>query len=105
MDMAVISGIFLGSAVIIALLILLMTFDTGYLKWLAGIAAALLIIPLIVALIGNALAWFKLELVEILLLRQGAFSVAIAASYGVMAGVILNYLKIRIIALWRNSRA
>ncbi|ATX82263.1 hypothetical protein Ga0123462_1400 [Mariprofundus ferrinatatus] len=102
MDMAIISGIFLGSAGIVALLILLMTFDKDYLKKLAIMAAVMFVSPLLITLVGNSLAWFDLQLIEIITLRQGALSILIAAAYGVIAGVILNYIKIEIATLWRN---
>ncbi|GAV21342.1 hypothetical protein MMIC_P2326 [Mariprofundus micogutta] len=105
MDIALIAGIFLTSAGILALLILFMTFEPDYLKKLAIGAVALFVLPLLIALVGNSMGWFDVYTIEIVTLRQGALSVFIAAAYGVMVGVLLNSIKIYLINLWRGMRS
>jgi hypothetical protein len=43
---------------------------------------------------GNGIGWFRVSVIEVIALRQGAFSVAVTASYSLMVGVILNSLKL-----------
>ncbi|MFQ5518625.1 MAG: hypothetical protein ACE5E3_01350 [Mariprofundus sp.] len=104
MDMAVVATIFLAAAGVVALLILFMTFEPAYLKRLAIFACFLFAVPLLIALLGNSMGWFDVYTLEIISLRQGAFSVITTASYGVMAGVILNSIKIWLINALRRMR-
>ena len=105
MDNAVIAMIFLVSSGILALLILLMTFEPAYLKKLAMLAVGLFVAPLLAALVGNSMGWFDVYTINIVTLHQGALSIFVAAGYGTMAGVLLNAVKIYIIGLFRNRRS
>ncbi len=105
MDIALIANIYLVSAGILALLILFMTFESGYLKLLAALAVLLFATPLLISLLGNSLGWFDVYTIEIVTLRQGALSMFIAASYGLMSGVILNSIKKSLIHQFRSKKA
>ena len=105
MDFDLIASIHLSTAVLITLFILLMSLEPAYLKRLVIASAFLFIIPHILAM---AAGWIGGELdvpaLEIILLRQGAFSSLAAISYGLLLGSMLNYLKICTINKFRKMR-
>jgi len=101
---SIITGILLSAATIIALLILFMTFEAGFLKRLAILALILLLTPLLIAIAGNIMGWFDIYTIEIITLRQGALSVIAATSYGLITGVILNSIKLYLLNTFRKMR-
>ncbi|PJA33404.1 MAG: hypothetical protein CO187_01480 [Zetaproteobacteria bacterium CG_4_9_14_3_um_filter_53_7] len=103
MDYDFIATMNLVSVGIIALMLLLMTFEAAYLKRLAILAVLLTATPLLIALLGNTLGWFDVYTIEVVTLRKGALSVVIAAGYGMVIGVVLNAIKISIIKLFRGK--
>lgn len=101
--MDIVTGMNLSTAIILALLILFMKFETSYLKRLAILAVILFFTPLIFAFVGNSMGWFDVSLIEIMSLHKGAFSILLTVAYGLMAGVILNGLKLYLIDMFRKS--
>lgn len=104
MDYDFIATLNLASAGVIALMLLLMTFEAAYLKMMAVLAVLLTATPLLITWLGNTLEWFDVYTIEVVTLRAGALSVVIAAGYGMVIGVMLNALKITIINLLRGKK-
>jgi len=105
MDFDLIATIHLATASLLALFILIMSFETAFLKRLAMLALAAFVAAQLTAMAASWIGRLEVSALEIILLRQGAFGSLTAISYGLIVGVMLNYLKISLINMFRNMRA
>ncbi|ATX79459.1 hypothetical protein Ga0123461_1040 [Mariprofundus aestuarium] len=104
MDINLIAGVHLSTATILALFILFMKLETIFLKRLAIAAATLFLAPQVIAFAAVSMGELAVSAIEIITLSQGALSSMAAISYGIMAGVMLNYIKIYLINAFRKMR-
>jgi len=104
MDINLIAGVHLSTAAVLALFILFMKLEITFLKRLAIAAVILFIVPQVIAYIGGSMGELAVSAIEIITLSQGALSSMVAVSYGLMVGVILNYIKIYLINSFRKMR-
>ncbi|OIO72296.1 MAG: hypothetical protein AUJ57_06100 [Zetaproteobacteria bacterium CG1_02_53_45] len=104
MDYDFIAALNLASAGVIALMLLLMTFEAAYLKMMGLLAVLLTATPLLITWLGNTLGWFDVYTIEVVTLRSGALSVVIAAGYGMLGGIALNAIKLGVIHLFRGNK-
>ncbi|MES0371966.1 MAG: hypothetical protein ABUK11_06760 [Mariprofundaceae bacterium] len=91
--------------VLIALFFPFMTLSRPLLKRYLLIAAALFIVPLIIALIGDLSGWFSVNFIDIVLLERGVFCISYAVGYGIIAGLLVNGLKVAVFSLFRKTGA
>jgi len=104
MDLDLIASIHFSTAMLLTLFILLMTFETAFLKRLAILSIIAFIVPQLIGMTGRWMQEMDVTAIEIILLRQGALSSLAAISYGLILGVLLNFLKIQIIHQFRKLR-
>ena len=103
--MDIVTSVNLSTVTILALLMLFMKFTPYYLNRLATYGLAIFLIPVVIAVAGRQLGWFEVDVVKIVSLRQGAFSVIAATGYGLMVGVILYSSKLHLVKVFRNLRS
>ena len=103
--MDIIAAVNLGTATILALLLLSMSFEYTQIKFYAILTAGILVAPLLLALVGNSAGWFSVDYLEVIRLERGVFSIMIATGYGATVGLLLNLLKKKIIEAFKNRRA
>lgn len=102
--MDIIAAVNLATATILALLLLSMSFEYAQIKFYAYMTVAILIAPLLLALIGNSAGWFMVNYLEVIRLERGVFSIIMATGYGAAVGLVLNLIKKKIISAFRNWR-
>lgn len=105
MDSNLIASIHLSTAVLLALFILLMKLENGFLKRMAIGSLLLFITALLIAAIAGSMSELKVSSIEIITLSQGALSSMAAVSYGLMLGVSLNFLKTYLLNSFRKMRS
>ena len=99
-----IAAVNLTTAIILALLLLSMSFEYAQIKFYAFMTVGVLITPLLLALICNSAGWFSVDYLEVIRLERGVFSIIIATGYGAAAGLLLNVIKKKSISTFRNWR-
>jgi len=104
MDINLIAGVHLSTAALLALFILFVKLETTFLKRLAIAAVILSLVPQVIAFVAGSMGELAVSAIEIITLRQGALSSMAAISYGLMVGVMLNYIKIYLINSFRKMR-
>lgn len=102
--MDIIAAVNLATATILALLLLSMSFEYAQIKFYAYMTVAILIAPLLLALVGNSAGWFVVDYLEVIRLERGVFSIMMATGYGAAVGLVLNLIKKKIISTFRNWR-